>query len=122
MRKSMKKLLAACMAVILACTAVSCGKSSDSSSDSGTSSAAVTTTTAPVVEDMGNIDLSEVTNDYDVPEDFKFESEAEKGTLSGAAAVLDKNFLGEYSGDGFVSIGAEGDMVEFDVELPIISL
>ena len=110
MREIMKRTVAAVMAVLIACAAAGC--SSTGNSSSGSSSAGeTTTTTAPIVEDMGNLDLSDVTTEYDVPEDFSYESEAEKGTLSGGAAVLDKNFLGAFSGDGFVSIGSSGDMV-----------
>ena len=117
MREIMKRTVAAVMAVLIACAAAGC--SSTGNSSSGSSSAGeTTTTTAPVVEDMGNIDLSDVTTEYDVPEDFSYESEAEKGTLSGGAAVLDKNFLGKFSGDGFVSIGSSGDMVEFEIDFP----
>ena len=97
MREIMKRTVAAVMAVLIACAAAGC--SSTGNSSSGSSSAGeTTTTTAPVVEDMGNIDLSDVTTEYDVPEDFSYESEAEKGTLSGGAAVLDKNFLGKFNG------------------------
>lgn len=117
MRGMMKRTVAAAMAVLIACAAAGC--SSTGNSSSGSSSAGeTTTTTAPVVEDMGNIDLSDVTTEYDVPEDFSYESEAEKGTLSGGAAVLDKNFLGKFSGDGFVSVGSSGDMVEFEIDFP----
>lgn len=117
MREIMKRTVAAVMAVLIACAAAGC--SSTGNSSSGSSSAGeITTTTAPVVEDMGNIDLSDVTTEYDVPEDFSYESEAEEGTLSGGAAVLDKNFLGKFSGDGFVSIGSSGDMVEFEIDFP----
>ena len=117
MREIMKRTVAAVMAVLSACAAAGC--SSTGNSSSGSSSAGeTTTTTAPVVEDMGNIDLSDVTTEYDVPEDFSYESEAEKGTLSGGAAVLDKNFLGKFSGDGFVSVGSSGDMVEFEIDFP----
>ena len=117
MREIMKRTVATVMAVLIACAAAGC--SSTGNSSSGSSSAGeTTTTTAPVVEDMGNIDLSDVTTEYDVPEDFSYESEAEKGTLSGGAAVLDKNFLGKFSGDGFVSIGSSGDMVEFEIDFP----
>lgn len=117
MREIMKRTVAAVMAVLIACAAAGC--SSTGNSSSGSSSAGeTTTTTAPVVEDMGNIDLSDVTTEYDVPEDFSYESEAEEGTLSGGAAVLDKNFLGKFSGDGFVSIGSSGDMAEFEIDFP----
>lgn len=77
MREIMKRTVAAVMAVLSACAAAGC--SSTGNSSSGSSSAGeTTTTTAPVVEDMGNIDLSDVTTEYDVPEDFSYESEAEK--------------------------------------------
>ena len=74
MREIMKKTVAAVMAVLIACAAAGC--SSTGNSSSGSSSAGeTTTTTAPIVEDMGNIDLSDVTTEYDVPEDFSYESE-----------------------------------------------
>jgi len=74
MREIMKRTVAAVMAVLIACAAAGC--SSTGNSSSGSSSAGeTTTTTAPVVEDMGNIDLSDVTTEYDVPEDFSYESE-----------------------------------------------
>ena len=118
MREIMKRTVAAAMAVLIACASTGCGSSTGNSSSGSSSAGETTTTTAPVVEDMGNIDLSDVTTEYDVPEDFSYESEAEKGTLSGGASVLDKNFLGAFSGDGFVSIGSSGDMVEFEIDFP----
>ena len=66
MREIMKRTVAAVMAVLIACAAAGC--SSTGNSSSGSSSAGeTTTTTAPVVEDMGNLDLSDVTTEYDVP-------------------------------------------------------
>ena len=63
MREIMKRTVAAVMAVLIACAAAGC--SSTGNSSSGSSSAGeTTTTTAPVVEDMGNIDLSDVTTEY----------------------------------------------------------
>lgn len=83
------------MAVLIACAAAGC--SSTGNSSSGSSSAGeTTTTTAPVVEDMGNIDLSDVTTEYDVPEDFSYESEAEEGTLSGVRQCLIRIFLASF--------------------------
>jgi len=70
------------------------------------------------VESIGNLDLSDVTTEYDVPADFSFESEAEAGTLSGGAATLNKSFLGDFSGDGFVSVNSSEDQVTFEVEFP----
>lgn len=32
--------------------------------------------------------------------------------------MLDKNFLGKFSGDGSVSIGSSGDMAEFEIDFP----
>ena len=80
MREIMKRTVAAVMAVLIACAAAGC--SSTGNSSSGSSSAGeTTTTTAPIVEDMGNIDISDVTTEYDVPEDFSYESEAGKKEL-----------------------------------------
>ena len=63
MREIMKRTVAAVMAVLIACAAAGC--SSTGNSSSGSSSAGeTTTTTAPVVEDMGNIDLSDVTTAF----------------------------------------------------------
>ena len=123
MKNKMKRAAALCAAVMMT-AAAGCGSTDSSSSKkSSTSSSAddskaVTTTTAPIVEDMGDLDLTEVTNDYDVPEDFSFSAEAEDGELGGSAAVLDQAFLGEFSGDGFVSIASSGDEVVFDVDIP----
>ena len=76
MREIMKRTVAAVMAVLIACAAAGC--SSTGNSSLGSSSAGeTTTTTAPVVEDMGNIDLSDVKTEYYVPEDFSYESEAD---------------------------------------------
>ncbi len=93
MREIMKKrTVAAVMAVLIACAAAGC--SSTGNSSSGSSSAGeTTTTTAPIVEDMGNIDISDVTTEYDVPEDFSYESEAEKGTLWEVRQCLIRIFL-----------------------------
>lgn len=105
-------------------TAALAGCSNDDSSDAestGETTASTTTrqtiTTAPVVETLGDLDLSDVPNENNAPADFRFEAEAEDGELLGTATVLDQNFLGEYTGEGFVSIAAEGDGVEFEVEI-----
>lgn len=92
MREIMKRTVAAAMAVLIACAAVGC--SSTGNSSSGSSSAGeTTTTTAPVVEDMGNIDLSDVTTEYDVPEDFSYESEAEEELFREVRQCLIRIFL-----------------------------
>ena len=120
MHTNMKRMLAICLAVAMCAGIAGCGKSDNSSSgtSSDTSSTTATTTTAPIVESIGDLDLSEVKTEYDVPADYKFESEAEKGALEGNAAVLASNFLGDYTGDGFVTIDSEGDGVSFDVDIP----
>lgn len=121
MKNKIKRASALCAALMMT-AAVGCGSTDSSSSKDGSSSKndsqAMTTTTAPIVEDMGDIDLTEVTNDYNVPADFSFTAEAEDGELGGSAAVLDQAFLGAFSGKGFVSIAAAGDEVNFDVDIP----
>ncbi|MBQ7070625.1 MAG: beta-mannosidase [Ruminococcus sp.] len=122
--KNKMKRGAAFAAALMMTAAVGCGSETGSSSgkgdgkSSGDSSQAVTTTTAPIVETMGDIDLSEVTNEYDVPEDFEVSFEAEEGELGGSAEVLEQAFLGDFTGSGFVSIASKGDEVTFDVEIP----
>ncbi|MDO4944873.1 MAG: glycosyl hydrolase [Ruminococcus sp.] len=121
MNRFIKRALAGCLAVTMTLSAAGCAGSSDSSSkggDSGAESSQAEKPSEPVVESIGNLDLSEVTNDYDVPEDFVYECEAESGEMTGNASVLSQNFLGEFSGDGFVSVATEGDEVDFEVEFP----
>mgnify|MGYP002624284650 CR=1 FL=1 len=72
----------------------------------------------PVVESIGNLDLSDVTTEYDVPEDFSLSFEPEEGTVSGGAAVMDKSFLGEYTGSGFVALPSSGDEVTMQAQFP----
>ncbi len=120
MKNYMKTGAAFCAALMMS-AAVGCGSetgSSQSGSEAPTDSKAATTTTAPIVEDLGNLDLSDVTNVYDIPADFSFTAEAEDGTLGGGAAVLDQAFLGDFTGTGFVSIASAGDEVSLDVEVP----
>ena len=123
MKNKMKRGAALCAAMMMA-AAAGCGSETGSSGSSGNSSgsssgdAPATTTTAPIVEDLGNLDLSDVKNEYSVPADFVFSAEAEDGELGGSAAVLDQAFLGEFSGKGFVSIASEGDEVSFSVDIP----
>lgn len=122
MHFNVKRVVSLVTAAAVTGAMVGCG-SKDSSGSS--SEAAETTTTRkviatePVVETLGDLDLSDVQNKSDVPEDFKFETEAEDGTLSGTAEVLDQKFAGDYSGKGFVSIGAKDDGVEFDIDLEV---
>lgn len=121
-----KKVISLCTALALTGVMAGCaGKDSSSAANSGESTSSEGSTisrqsieTQPVTETLGDLDLSDVQNKSDVPADFKFETEAETGTLSGTATVLDQQFLGDYSGTGFVGITAKDDMVEFDVDFP----
>lgn len=117
MHLNFKRILSFCAAITIVASMTGCfGKSSSSGTDSSnTTTTRPVITTAPVVETLGDLDLSDVQNKSDVPEDFKFEIEAEKGKISGSALILDKKFLGDFSGDGFVSIATKNDMVEFDI-------
>ena len=114
-----KRAISFITAIALTAAMAGCGKSS-SSSDEGSEGETTTTrktiTTAPVVETLGDLDLSDVQNKNDIPADFKYEAEAEDGELLGTAAVLDQNFAGDYSGSGFVSISSKNDAVEFEIE------
>lgn len=113
-----KRALSFITAAALTAAMAGCSKG-DSSGDESTGETTTTRkviTTAPVVETLGDLDLSDVQNENNAPADFRYESEAETGELSGSAAVLNQNFVGDYSGDGFVSIAGEGDCVEFEIE------
>ncbi len=72
----------------------------------------------PVTETMGDFDISDVQNESDVPADFKVELEAEKGTLNGKSAVLNKSSMGDFSGEGYIIIAQDDQTsAEFEVEL-----
>ena len=58
------------------------GSSSDEGSEGETTTTRKTITTAPVVETLGDLDLSDVQNKNDIPANFKYEAEAEDGELS----------------------------------------
>ena len=122
MYKTMKKMLALCLALIMSAAAAGCSNTDQSSvsngNDSVSSSEAPKTTTAPVVESMGDLDLSANEEKSNVPDDFSFECEAEKGKVTGSAVVLDQKFMGDYSGEGFVSIDSADAEVTYDVDLP----
>lgn len=110
-----KRLVSAVVVCGLVFSIVGCGKSDtkDESSEGSTISRQ-DITTAPVVETLGELDLSDVQNENKVPADFSFEREAESGTLSGEAAAISKAFLGEYSGEGFVAMFGAEDEITFD--------
>lgn len=125
MKGKLKRLLALTLALTMSAAIAGCGdkNSSDSSSTADSSSAAEEEEKKekePVVETIGDFDLSDFTSEYDVPADFSFESEGEAGELSGEAFVMDSAFAGDFTGDGFVAIPSNGDEVTFEVELPAL--
>lgn len=123
MNINLKRIASFCTAAALAAAMAGCGKADGSSGAEGSETGETTTTrkfveTEPVVETLGDFDLSDVQNKSDVPSDFKYETEAEEGKISGGAAVLDQKFAGDFSAGGFVSIAAKDDAVEFEAEFP----
>ena len=128
----MKKMTALCAAALMTLSLAACGSSDSSGADSsgavGSESenkGAVTlydderhpVETQPVVESMGDLDLSEVQNEQNVPEDFKLELEAETGELD-SAGVLKTSSQGDFTGEGFVLMpGADSSLkLSFDLE------
>ncbi len=129
MKRKFRRIACACTALMMLASMTACSdKDNDkdskaSSAESGSTGSAAETRarevieTEPVVETLSGFDLSEVTGeDSNVPEDFKFESEAEDGKLSDGASVMDKAFVGEFTGKGFAVLPSESESVEFDVE------
>lgn len=115
-----KKIISLISAVAIVLSITGCEKTDSSSSDE--SSKAETTraniTTAPVVETLGDFDLSDVVIENKAPADYKQAIEAEDGKLSGDAVSTDKNFLGGFTGKGFVSLFHATDKIDLDVEIP----
>ena len=115
-----KKIISLISAVAIVMSITGCEKTDSSSSDE--SSKAETTraniTTAPVVETLGDFDLSDVVIENKAPADYKQTMEAEDGKLSGDAVSTDKNFLGGFTGKGFVSLFHATDKIDLDVEIP----
>ena len=74
--------------------------------------------TQPVTEKLGELDLTAVQNDSDVPADFKLEIEAESFELDGKAAVLKKSSMGDFSGEGYVILVVDAGTATFEAELP----
>ncbi len=127
-----KRLLCGLSAAALAASLASCAGSSDSSSaEESTASQSGATTTAheiitsrerenietePVVETLGDFNIAGAVDESSVPEDFLYETEGEDGELNGAT-VLDKGFLGDFSGSGFVAV-TDDATVEFEIDFP----
>lgn len=115
-----KKILSLISAAAIVMSITGCEKSDSSSTDE--SSKPTTTraniTTAPVVETLGDFDLSDVVIENKAPADYKETFEAEDGKLSGDAISTSKNFLGNFTGKGFVSLFNASDKIEFDINIP----
>ncbi|MBR6874390.1 MAG: beta-mannosidase [Ruminococcus sp.] len=124
-------------AAALTLSAVSCGSGDSSAAESGAASQTAESDTSaadestasqgyerkpletqPVVETLGNLDLSEVQNESDVPADFSLEIEAETGTLEGRSAVMTKSSLGDFSGEGYIIVAQDDSTyAEYDIDL-----
>ncbi|MDE6150175.1 MAG: beta-mannosidase [Ruminococcus sp.] len=115
-----KKVISFISAAAIVLSITGCNKSDSSSNDE--SSRAETTraniTTAPVVETLGDFDLSDVVIENKAPADYKKTIEAEDGKLSGDAISTDKNFLGDFTGKGFISLFHDTDKIDLDIEIP----
>ena len=128
-----KRLTAAALAAAMAFSLASCG-GSDSSSAAAESTGSQASdsqeetpsdgkyarnpvVTEPVVEKQPDLDLAEVQNETDVPEDFQLTLEAEDAAAGGRAKALANDTLGEYTGEGFVAVPTEDSAVEFSFEL-----
>ena len=147
MKEFRRRLLSLCLCAAVTASLASCGdgesskagdsKSAGSAAEPSSSSSAAAESTAesggteskpyernPVVteavtEKMGELDLTAVQNESDVPADFKLEIEAESFALDGKAAVLNKSSMGDFSGEGYVIIAQDAATAEFEAELPV---
>ena len=92
----LKRGAAFCLAAVMCigCTTACSDKNEDGSSKDESSSTQVT-------ESIGNLDLSDVKNESNVPKDFSEKFEAEDGKLSGSASIKTDEYLGKYNGKGF---------------------
>ena len=124
--KKIKRILALTIALTMSAGLIGCtnstkeenGKKKSDNAESRSDDNSSAEEKPAVAETTGDFDLSDFTSDYDVPEDFSLELEAEKGTLLNEAMFMDKAFAGEFSGDGYVAVYEKGDEVTFDIELP----
>ncbi len=126
MKGNIKKMLALTLALIISAGLFGCGENGGEKAESkaqNTSAAedsgeADTKEKAPVTETIGDFDLSELTDEYDVPADFELTVEGESGEMVNQSFVMDKAFAGDFSGEGYVAVPEQGDEVTFEVELP----
>lgn len=138
MNMKLRRLICGCSALAMLASAASCSSDKDNTASSGSANASGSTADSaessadtsgeyqrqdipldPVTETLSGFDLTPVLGeDSAVPEDFEFSSQGEDGSLKGSASVMDKNFVGEFEGEGFAVVPTENDAVEFEVELP----
>ena len=144
MKEWKRRVLSLCLCAAMTASLAACGDSSSSSAggdgskaDGQTASSAESgaesadggaaeskayernpVVTEAVTEKMGELDLTAVQNESDVPADFKLEIEAESFALDGKAAVLNKSSMGEFSGEGYIIIAENSATAEFEAELP----
>ncbi|NLZ46644.1 MAG: beta-mannosidase [Clostridiales bacterium] len=111
-----KKIISTLIALSLCVSIAGCAKGGKSSS--GDSSDNSSKNTVPVVESIGDLDLSDYIIKTDVDPSFKIEFEGEAGELKGAAEVLDLSFLGEFSGTGFAMSPDANSPINYQIEIP----
>ncbi len=119
--KTYKRFVCGAVSLCMLASVSSCGKQAkdgDSKADGGeTTTTRQSIPTDPVNETLSGFDLSVVEGgDAAIPDDFKFECEAEKGKLDGGG-VMDKAFVGEFTGEGFVALPNEKS-VSFEIDFP----
>lgn len=116
----MKRIISTIVALSLCLSIAGCSKddkNSSNNSDNSNNNSNIQDK-EPIVETIGDFDLSDYVIKSDVDPNFKIELEAEDTSLSGDAQVLDLSFLGDYSGKGFVSSPDDNSPMEFEVEIP----
>ena len=105
MKGNIKKMLAMTLALTISAGLFGCGEDGGKKNDSKAenSSAAESSEVKekePVVETIGDFDLSDLTSEYDVPADFELTIEGESGEMVNQSFVMDKAFAGDFSGVG----------------------
>ncbi|MBQ9374976.1 MAG: beta-mannosidase [Ruminococcus sp.] len=116
----LKRIASLCIVAAILVSVAGCGDS-DKKKDSSSEASKIkreTIETEPVVETLGDFDLSDVVIENKVPADYDKTFEVEEGKLSGEATVSSKAFLGDFTGKGFVSLFHDADKVDLEVDLP----
>ena len=123
-KRNLKRILSGLMALTMCFSLASC------SIGGGEQEAKVKTTkdTRPeniepeakeVTETLGDFDISDYIIETNVDPDFRVDFEAEDGTLTKTAEILDNTWFGEYSGSGYVGgLNSIATTLEFTVDFP----